>query len=385
MTGLVLVVVSVQFSVMANTVVKLLAGVPFLHLMQARFLLQWLVSLSICLALRCRGHSIHIFGRPGYRRLLTARACTFSGGLGCLWCALRSLPVGEVTAITYLNPVVCGCLAMCFLREKLGWRFSVQATASCLGVLLVVNPSLAFHLQPKDYDGGDEGMSPSSYGLMFAIIGCFCFATDNCLVNALQGVHPLEVQVYLDAQTALVMLPAAQLVSGAQGIPCTWDGHRAALLVAFTAFGLGASFCTILGFTLAPAGKATLFTYMEVPSAFVVQTFFFGHVPRPMRLCGASLIVAGAIWRLWHEVSGAEPLEPTLLSPMGPPTPLTSPYSSPLSSTPHLKHPLLEGDITSVDAPEQKSQERHISNIDLSSGSEGSRCDGDGICKEQAV
>mmetsp|Transcript_79432 Transcript_79432/g.246369 ORF Transcript_79432/g.246369 Transcript_79432/m.246369 type:complete len:412 (-) Transcript_79432:125-1360(-) len=362
-TGLSFVVVGVQFSVLANTMVKLLAGMPMLQLMQARFLLQWLVSMSICLVLRCRGTPIHLFGTPGCRLRLVARAGGFSGALGCLWCALRTLPVGEATAITYLNPVVCGLLAMYFLNERLGWRFSVQAAVSCVGVLLVVNPSLLagepVHLQHvMDHPGHPAAVHATQPGggtlhaAALAALGCVLFATGNMLVRTLQGVHPLEVQVFQDTVTALVMIPAATVATGAHMDFGSWDANQVPLLVAFTACGLAASFFIIMGYSLAPASKAALFMYVEVPSAFAVQVAFFGQIPSPAGLCGAVLIVAAAACRLWHEVSVGSTMASPPPSPMAVPfatTPLPSPFPSPFSPISPMKLPLLAEDACSLD------------------------------------
>merc|ERR1712012_580050 len=99
MAGVMFIACGVQCSVAANTVVKLLAGVPMLQLMQARFLLQWTCSMSICFAMKLSGHDLSIAGPPGCRLFLLVRSTTYTGALMALWVSLRYLPVGEATAI----------------------------------------------------------------------------------------------------------------------------------------------------------------------------------------------------------------------------------------------------------------------------------------------
>jgi len=297
--GLALVVAGVQFSVLANTFVKLLSGVPMLQLMQARFLLQWIVTVLYGLVLKSRGHPINLLGKPGSRVLLAVRSCAFSGALACLWTALRVLPVGEATAITYLNPIVCGWLAMTFFQEQLGWKFYAQAAASCVGVLLVVNPFAAATLS------NDVSAEAKSAGVILAALGCVAFATGNCMVRALIDVHPVEVQVYQDSVTALVLLPIAQAMTGGVSSSFDWSAwteYNVVLLVLFTLAGTLASVFVIMGYTYAPANKAALFMYLEVSSAFSMQVFYFGEVPGPLAVLGAGIIVSAALARLWYEM-----------------------------------------------------------------------------------
>eukprot|EP00747_Dinoflagellata_sp_TGD_P168874 gnl/TRDRNA2_/TRDRNA2_196310_c0_seq1.p1 gnl/TRDRNA2_/TRDRNA2_196310_c0~~gnl/TRDRNA2_/TRDRNA2_196310_c0_seq1.p1 ORF type:complete len:315 (+),score=43.52 gnl/TRDRNA2_/TRDRNA2_196310_c0_seq1:86-1030(+) len=292
-TGLACVILAAQLSMLANTVVKMLSGVPMIHLMQARFMLQWVVTMSCCFAMWLSGRPVILFGRPGLRILLTVRALCNTAALGCLWYALALLPVGEATAIIYLGPVVCGVLAMFLLREQLGYRFALQAAVSCLGVVMVVNPfATASGHNPAAHD------SQEYLGIALAAAGCLCFATSNCLVRLLPGVQPLELQVYSDTLTAWIMLPLAQLVFPVPFDRGAWGEKQIYLLVLFTIFGLGASFCTIVGYGSASASKCAVFSYLEVPSSFASQVFFFGHMPSLMQISGAWLIVGAAVYRL---------------------------------------------------------------------------------------
>lgn len=297
--GVVAIIFAVQFSTLANTTVKMMASVPIMQLMQARFILQWLVSTSCCVGMRLSGRPVSVFGQAGYRLLLTARACCYAGALGCLWSALALMPVGEVTAITYLNPVLCGTLAWYFLKEQLGGRFAAQAMVSCVGVAFVVNPFAGAA------DAADSSQE-RNLGIMLAACGCVCFALNNCLTRLLAGVHPLEIQVYSDMVTAWFFLPIAQVaVSGLSFDLSAWGTEQVQLLVLFTAFGLGASFFLINAYSLTPAGKCAVFSYLEVPSSFISQVVVFNQIPSLIQIVGSSLVVGAAVCRLFLELRGA--------------------------------------------------------------------------------
>eukprot|EP00931_Biecheleriopsis_adriatica_P048958 TRINITY_DN28305_c0_g1_i1.p1 TRINITY_DN28305_c0_g1~~TRINITY_DN28305_c0_g1_i1.p1 ORF type:complete len:393 (-),score=64.10 TRINITY_DN28305_c0_g1_i1:182-1339(-) len=297
--GVVLITCGVQCSVMANTVVKLLAGVPMLQIMQARFLLQWTCSVSLCGGLKMTGNELCLLGPPGCRLYLLVRAMTYTGALMALWCALRYMPVGEATAIVYLHPVVCGLLAHVLLKEPLGRVFWIQATISCIGVALVANICGATQ-------GASDAAGQSGFiGKGLALLACMCFAAGNCVVRLMPRCHPLEVQVFTDSAVALVAMPAALQLSGQAMDLGIWTGSPAILLAIFTIFGLSTSFLAITGFKLAPASIAALFMYLEVPSSFLVQVFFFGQVPSPAAVLGAALITLAALARLTYEARRA--------------------------------------------------------------------------------
>jgi len=76
---------------------------------------------------------------------------------------------------------------------------------------------------------------------------------------------------------------------------------------------------------MTPATKAALFMYLEVPSAFAVQVFFFNQAPTTNILLGASCITFAALCRLAYEMWSAAGQAPNemLMSPLG--SPLMSP------------------------------------------------------------
>lgn len=306
LVGVVLILCGVQFSVAANTVVKLLNGVPMLQLMQARFLMQWACSMSLSCAMKLSGRSICIAGPPGCRLFLAVRATTYTGALMTFWCALRYLPVGEATAIVYLHPVFCGLLAHFLLQEPLGRIFWLQGAVSCTGVALVANlyGALAGEAD-KDRAGGFAGEG-------LALLACLCFASGNCVVRLMPRCQPLEVQVFTDSVIALVAMPAALCLSGSVPDWDLWTGTRLVLLLAFTAFGIGSSFLAITGFKMAPATIAALFMYLEVPSSFAVQVCVFGEMPGAAAVAGAALITLAAFARLAYEArrSGEDLVDP---------------------------------------------------------------------------
>lgn len=197
----------------------------------------------------------------------------------------------------------------------------MQALVSCIGVVFVANLLQAMSASPSSKGTGRVA------GAILAFGACFCFASGNAVVRLLPAVHPLEVQVYTDSIVGLICMPIALLVTGTSLDWSEWGHHDVVLLLAFTLFGLGTSFLAIMGFRLAPASKAALFMYLEVPSAFLMQVFSFGAIPGPNAVLGASLITTAALGRLAYEVHSKGELPIDMV-----PSPLATPMVSPLHS-----------------------------------------------------
>jgi len=311
--GVLLIVCATQCSVGANTVAKLLAGVPLLHLMQARFFLQWTCSMGTCMMLKLLGEDFIVMGPPGCKPFLLAHAAFVIGALMSCWSALRHLPVGEVTSCVYLHPVVCGLLARGLLKEPLGKIFWAQAAVSCIGVTLVASAASVVGA------GGSDGF----IGHGFALTACFCFAAANCTVRSMPPCRPLEVQVFTDSLVALIAMPILCQFSTDKIDWHQCTGERVLLLLVFTAFGLGTSVLAISGFRMAPATIAALFMYLEVPGSFAVQVFIFDQLPNMLSVTGAALITGAALARVAHEanrqrlVQSEDGIDQILISPGG--------------------------------------------------------------------
>jgi len=291
--GLALTAFGVQFSVGANTLVKTVQNVPVLQAMQLRFLIQFCLTLTAGLVWRCSGRPVNLLGQPQHRLMLIGRAVFFAVAILSSWSALRELPVGNSTTIVYLYPAICGILANRFLGETLGWQFWSQAGICFAGVLLVTG-------------GGAHDLGLSYYrGAALALLAAFSFAATNCFVRALRGAETIEIQIFTDALMAFVAMPLCLVASSAAEDWSSWDTNLFVRLLGATLFGLCALIIVVLGHQLALASKATLFTYLEVPSSFLVQGLVFGRMPEVREAAGVLLILCAAVFRFWWEAKHA--------------------------------------------------------------------------------
>mmetsp|Transcript_7899 Transcript_7899/g.14348 ORF Transcript_7899/g.14348 Transcript_7899/m.14348 type:complete len:355 (-) Transcript_7899:131-1195(-) len=298
--GLALVTAASNCSVVAHSIVKLLDGVPILNVMMGRCMMQLLILGCVVGVLRTRGHSFRFFGAPGQRHLFFIRATAFLGALASGWTAMQKLPLGIATGIVYSNPVICGLFAHFFLRaETLTRAFAIQAVVCVLGTALIIPTTLKdahLHLSPT-------GSADLVIGLGAAILSAVLHAVGPCAVRVMEDVHPLEIQLFQDVFAIAVTIP----LCAAMGTPITnvevWNDGKLAYLLCFTMVGLSGSLLFICGWRLAPVTKATLFTYTEIPTSFIVQVHFFHQSPTPRQILGASLIVFATCMRFLVEAS----------------------------------------------------------------------------------
>mmetsp|Transcript_39058 Transcript_39058/g.72747 ORF Transcript_39058/g.72747 Transcript_39058/m.72747 type:complete len:347 (+) Transcript_39058:98-1138(+) len=298
MLGILCVVAGANCSVVAHSFVRLLTGVPILYVMQARFGMQCCVMATLITVLRWNGQSLRLFGVPGQQHLLLLRAAAFLGALGFGWTAMQKLPIGVATGIVYSNPVLSGLLASCVIgKERLTLAFGVQAAVCLVGTALIIPTS------------GKEGSTQAEsgeylLGAIVAVISACLHAICPCAVRLMEGVHPLEVQLFQDAFGTLATIPLAAVA----GIPPldveVWDHARFINLLFFTMAGLTASLLFIAGWRMAPVTKASLFTYTEIPTSFLVQIYFFHDIPATRQVIGACLIITATCVRLRMESCG---------------------------------------------------------------------------------
>lgn len=293
--GLALTAVGVQFNVFANCIMKSVGNVPVIQLIQIRFLIQWVCTLGISIALRLLGKSNHFFGKPGNQRILLLRAICYAVALMSMWMALDLLPLGDLTVIVKLNPLICGILASCFLSEPLGWNFWGQAGISFAGILFVTGANFS-----------ESSTESYQQGAMLALLSAFGFAAMNiCAAAVKRDAKPTEIQFYSDTAMAFVIAPVSLLLSADV---FDWSSVNFNVLIRVavaTGFGLSNLLLTTWGLQLAPASTVSLFSFLEVPGAFAVQILALGEVLDYQKLFGSLLVVVAAAYIFWREASAS--------------------------------------------------------------------------------
>lgn len=297
---------SCMFGITA-ALVRLIAE-PMPQLMQARYLVGWVTAAAGgALAHGCgvrgsSGRPLRALGPPHLFRVLAVRTVLHWLLLWAWWVAVRNMPLGDATAIGLSGPVLTALLANVLLGESLPSHFTYSALCAAVGVLLVADPHGI--LGPPD-DGGQGAVAKEGsrmVGLM-ALSGALAAGSLLPLFIRISGeAHWLEVEHFTAAGCALAVTPMF-IVGCAWVDPAvldmwSWRPRQLALasllgVVAFTGLGLQTR-----GFQLAPATRAAMAWYAQIPFCYMLQWGMFGQRPAMRSAAGALLVVVAALLAL---------------------------------------------------------------------------------------
>ena len=220
------------------------------------------------------------------RGVMGAVAMLFSfAGLGYL-------PLPEVTAISYLAPLLTVVFAAFILKEEVR-IFRISAVGlGLVGVFIVVWPKLTFFgVAPQAHAGPSETL-----GVALVLTGATFAALAQIFVRRLVQTDktPAIVFYFSVTSTAISLLT----------IPFGWvwpTFFEAGLLVlAGLLGGVGQIFLTS-SYREAEASVVAPFDYASMIFALLIGYFVFAEVPSLTTLAGAALVIFAGILIIWRE------------------------------------------------------------------------------------
>ena len=188
--------------------------------------------------------------------------------------ALRTVPLGELQAITVVYPLLVTMFAIPILGEKVGIFRFVAVAAGFAGALVIVRP----------------GGLPLDWGVGFAL--------SSATLYALYIVITRKVSQYDSAATSMTYTAVIGLVmSGVVGVffwqPMGWSDFALVVVVmGTTCAGHG---LMVYALSMAPASVVQPFNYFSLPWAIGLSAVVFGHWIDPISLAGAAIIVAAGL------------------------------------------------------------------------------------------
>lgn len=210
-------------------------------------------------------------------------------GMSMGFAALGLLPLSEVKAIQYAQPVLVVVFAAMFLGEQVR-AFRLTAVAlGMAGVLIIMWPRLTAFTE--------AGVDPYlALGAVVAFGSAVMAALAHVFVRKLTATEPTSAIVFYFGVTASTL----SLLT----IPFGWvmpDGREFALLIgAGLVGGLGQIFLTS-SYRYADASVVAPFEYASILFAIGIGYFVFSEVPTLVMLLGIALIVVAGIVIIWRE------------------------------------------------------------------------------------
>ena len=225
---------------------------------------------------------------PALRRGLSAQVWKLALSRGVLhvaavvlwFFAMARIPVAEVTAIGYLNPIVVTVGAALFLGERLAFRRMAAIAIALIGAIIILRP-------------GFREVAPGHLSQLGAAI---CFGLSFLFAKRLSTLAAPSTIIALLALTVTIGLaPLAWVV----WVPPTWE--QLGWLGIVAAFATMGHYTMARAFVAAPLTVTQPVTFVQLVWATLLGWFAFGEAVDPLVLAGGAMIIAAITYMTWRE------------------------------------------------------------------------------------
>ncbi|OAN72683.1 peptide ABC transporter permease [Jannaschia sp. EhC01] len=213
-------------------------------------------------------------------RLFLARGTAHAVAVSLWFFAMTRIPIADVTALNYLNPVYVIILAVLFLGERLGpYRIAAVAIAF-IGTFVIIRPGF------REIDLGHVTMLFTA----IAMAGSYFLAK-----LASQRVAPEVVVFYLSLIVPSLLAPLALYV----WVPVGWGDLGWLFLCAF--FATIGHYTMTLAFRAAPLAVTQPITFLQLIWATALGVFVFAEPADAFVIAGGAMIIASISFITWRE------------------------------------------------------------------------------------
>jgi len=203
--------------------------------------------------------------------------------------AMSRIPIADVTALNYLNPIYVMLLAVVLLKERLGpWRIGAVGVAF-LGTLVIVRPGF------REIDTGHIAM-------LFTAVA---MAASYFMAKVLSDRARPEVVVFmLSVVVPVVLLPYALAV----WVPIGW--HELGWLTLTAIFATAGHYTMTLAFTKAPLTVTQPVTFLQLIWATLLGVVVFGEPADVFVMLGGAMIITSITVVTWREARRKKAVTP---------------------------------------------------------------------------
>ncbi|HXE88732.1 MAG TPA: DMT family transporter [Hyphomicrobiaceae bacterium] len=243
-----------------------------LHPFEVVFLRNLLATLMLSPLLLWRGASLL---RSSQLSLYGLRVLVSLLSMQAWFYALALIPIGEVTAISFLAPVFGTLGAILLLGERVRLRRWTAIMVGFLGAMVILRP----------------GMAPLGIGQLCAVFNAMSIGIVAVMIKQLTTVDDPDKIVFLTnlMLTPLSLAPAL--------LVWTWPSPDALLPV----LGLGLTavlghVALVRGYAATDASLAMTFEFSRLPFSVAIAYFAFGETIDRWTWVGAAIIFASAVY-----------------------------------------------------------------------------------------
>jgi drug/metabolite transporter (DMT)-like permease len=217
---------------------------------------------------------------PGAPRLFAIRGAVHALAVTLWFYAMARIPVAEVTAIGYLNPVMVTVGAALFFGEALAFRRIMAVVVALGGALIILRP----------------GLREVGPGHLAQLCAAVCFAGSYLMAKRLsQLAPPATVVAMMSLTTTIGLLPLALAVWVPPTVVQTaWLG-LVAVIATFAHYAMTRAFLA------APLTVTQPVTFLQLVWATLLGSLAFGEAVDPWVLVGGVVIIGAISYITWRE------------------------------------------------------------------------------------
>jgi drug/metabolite transporter (DMT)-like permease len=216
----------------------------------------------------------------GLLPLFGLRGAFHTAAVVCWFFAMARLPVAEVTAIGYLNPVIVTVGGALMFGEALAWRRIMTIGLAIAGALIVLRPGMREILPGHLAQLGAAMLFAGSY---------LCAKRLSLILDAGVVVAAMSVTVTIG------LLPfAAWVWVPVSVVQCAW-------LALVAAFATGGHYAMTRAFAAAPLAVTQPVVFLQLVWATLLGALVFGEGIDLCVTIGGAVIVASVSWLTWRE------------------------------------------------------------------------------------
>jgi drug/metabolite transporter (DMT)-like permease len=188
--------------------------------------------------------------------------------------ALGYLPIAEVSAITFMAPIIVALAAGPLLGERLNPRTWIALAGGFAGVLMIIKP----------------GSAVFAWAALLPLACAFFVAAYQILTRKLAGRDDPITTLFYPGLIGVIVLPAfpSALIFPTQPL-------HAAMIAVLGLFGAVGHFLLIKAHNLAPASLLAPFSYVQLLVVLVLGWLIFGQLPDGLTLAGMVLVVGSGL------------------------------------------------------------------------------------------
>lgn len=201
--------------------------------------------------------------------------------------ALVLMPIGNITAILQVAPLLATAGSALFLGEKVGMRRWIAAFAGFLGVLLIIKP-------------GAEGFHIAS---ILALAGVFFVAVRDVSTRTVSGDAPS----FLITSASAIMVTLAGLVYAMfePWVPMQPAEFMGLALASICI--LGGYYFVLISFRVGEVSFISPFRYSIVIWAILIGYFVWGDIPDMWTFAGIFIVIVAGVYTFRREAKVRTP------------------------------------------------------------------------------